>query len=114
MIYRRLTTMSFQSNFTDIEYSNRRHRTKREDFLDAMDKMIPWGNWVEIIKPFYPDGKRGRKPVGIETMLRMYLMQNWFNLSDVGDAAIIQAPRSTKNKEKARDPEMHQTKKGNQ
>ena len=75
--------MSFQFNFTDIEYSNRRHRTKREDFLDAMDKMILWENWVEIIKPFYPDGKRGRRPVGIETMLRMYLMQHWFNLSDV-------------------------------
>lgn len=65
--------MSFQSNFTDIEYSNRRHHIKREDFLDSMNKIIPWGNWVETIKPFYPEGKRGCKPIGIETMLRIFL-----------------------------------------
>lgn len=47
-----------------------------------MDKMIPWDDWVNIIAPYYPSGKRGRPVRGIETMLRMYLMQNWFNLSD--------------------------------
>ena len=76
--------MSQQSSFTDLEYANRRHRTKREDFLNAMDEIVPWDKWVSIIKEVYPEGKRGRKPIGIETMLRMYLMQNWFNLSDAG------------------------------
>ena len=46
--------------------------------------MIPWGKWVEIIEPYDPDGKRGRQPQSIERMLRMYLLQNWFSLSDEG------------------------------
>ena len=73
-----------QQTFSDIEYSNRRLTTKREAFLDSMETIIPWQAWVELIRPFYPQGKRGRRPIEIETMLRMYLLQNWFNLSDVG------------------------------
>lgn len=46
--------------------------------------MIPWGKWVEIIEPYDPDGKRGRQPQSIERMLRMYLLQNRFSLSDEG------------------------------
>lgn len=72
-----------QQTFSDIEYSNRKKKTKREKFLDIMDKIIPWQSWVELIKPYYPSGKRGRPTRGIELMLRMYMMQNWFNLSDV-------------------------------
>ncbi|MCD8132771.1 MAG: transposase [Clostridiales bacterium] len=71
-----------QQTFSDIEYSNRRKKTRREKFPDSMDKMIPWEHWVDMIRPYYPSGKRGRPPKDIETMLRMYLMQNWFNLSD--------------------------------
>ena len=71
-----------QQTFSDIEYSNRRKKTKREEFLDSMDEIIPWDYWIELIRAHYPSGKRGRPPRGIETMLRMYLMQNWFNLSD--------------------------------
>ena len=71
-----------QQTFSDIEYSNRRKKTKREEFLDSMDKIIPWDYWIELIREHYPSGKRGRPPRGVETMLRMYLMQNWFNLSD--------------------------------
>ena len=71
-----------QQTFSDIEYSNRRKKTKREEFLDSMDEIIPWDHWIELISEYYPSGKRGRPPKGIETMLRMYLMQNWFNLSD--------------------------------
>ena len=71
-----------QLTFSDLEYSNRKHKTKREQFLEMMDQIIPCDHWVEIIKPYYPSGKRGRPTRGIETMLRMYLMQNWFNLSD--------------------------------
>ena len=170
-----------QQSFTDIEYANRRRKTKREKFLDSMDRIIPWDYWVEMIRPYYPSGKRGRPPRGIETMLRMYLLQIWFNLSDEGiedaiydsyairhfmhidflteqapdattllhfrhlieknqlgekifkdvnerlqaaglmmnggtivDATLIAAPPSTKNEDGERDPEMHQTRKGNQ
>ena len=73
-----------QQTFSDIEYANRRRPTKREVFLDAMDSIIPWKDWVEMIRPYYPEGKRGRRPIEIEIMLRMYLMQNWFTLSDIG------------------------------
>ena len=49
-----------------------------------MEEIIPWEEWVEYVRPYYPDGKRGRPTKGIETMLRMYLLQVWFNLSDEG------------------------------
>ena len=71
-----------QQTFTDIEYSRQKKKTRREEFLDTMDQMIPWKDWIALIEPYYPSGKRGRPTRGIETMLRMYLMQNWFNLSD--------------------------------
>jgi len=73
-----------QQTLSDIEYSNRKKKTKREEFLESMDQIIPWEHWIDLIKDHYPSGKRGRPTRGIETMLRMYLMQNWFNLSDVG------------------------------
>ncbi|MDR1311945.1 MAG: IS5 family transposase [Burkholderiaceae bacterium] len=170
-----------QSSFSDIEYSLRKRVTKREAFLKAMDEFIPWDEWVAYIEPYYPGGQRGRPPLGIEKMLRMYLLQCWFNLSDEGiedaiydsyalrsfmkinfvdeqvpdattllkfrhlleehdigkvffhaivatlercgymmrggtivDATLIRAPSSTKNAGKQRDPEMCQTKKGNE
>ena len=173
--------MKNQLTFTDLEYNCRKKKTHREEFLEVMDEIIPWNEWVDIIAPYYPSGKRGRPPMGIERMLRMYLLQIWFNLSDpatedaiydsyamrkftgidfmeenvpdettlckfrhlleahglnklffdainrvmvatghmmkggtIVDATIINAPSSTKNAEKARDPEMHQTKKGNE
>jgi IS5 family transposase len=166
---------------SDIEYGMRKRTTKRDEFLRIMDNSIPWDEWVGYIAPYYPAGKRGRPPMGIEKMLRMYLLQCWFNLSDEGledaiydsyamrsfmgvnffeeqvpdattllkfrhlleehniakvffdaiaraleerghmmrggtivDATIISAPSSTKNRKKERDPQMHQTKKGNE
>ena len=71
-----------QETFTDIEYSYRKKKTKREEFLEIMEEIIPWDEWVGVIEPYYPKGKRGRPPMGIEKMLRMYLLQIWFNLSD--------------------------------
>lgn len=173
-----------QPSFTDVEYGNRRRVSRRERFLETMNATIPWARWVALIEPHYfqdAPGKRGRKPKPIETMLRMYLLQVWFSLSDEGveeaiydsyamrrfmgldfaveqvpdattllhfrhlleehqlgqallqaqheifeeegwimrggsivDATIIAAPSSTKNATGKRDPEMHQTKKGNQ
>jgi transposase, IS5 family len=155
--------------------------TKREKFLGEMDQVIPWSRLVEVIKPHYPEAGNGRPPTGLEKMLRIYFLQQWYNLSDpaieealydsetmrrfvgiengqdtipdestvclfrhlleehrlpdrifaevkallterglmmsegtIVDATIINAPSSTKNQKKERDPEMHQTKKGNQ
>jgi len=74
--------MTCQQTFSDMEYSNRKRITKRESFLRMMDGIIPWSEWVELIRAFYPKGEHGRPPRGIELMLRMYLLQVWFNLSD--------------------------------
>jgi len=69
---------------TDLEYGNRKKRTKRDEFLEIMNEIIPWDEWVAYIVPYYPNAGRGRPPRGIERMLRMYLLQNWYNLSDEG------------------------------
>ena len=66
-----------------MEYSFRKKKTKREEFLEIMDEIIPWDEWVGVIEPYYPKGKRGRPLMGIEKMLRLYLLQIWFNLSDL-------------------------------
>ena len=163
-----------QLSFSDAEHNCKRKQTKRERFLLEMDKVIPWKRLEELISPHYPkwEGK-GRKPYELGTMLRIYCLQQWYNLSDPGmeeslyeihsmrqfaklslsrgsipdettilhfrhllekhqltqailsdvveylnerglmlrtgtivDATIINAPPSTKNKQKARDPEM--------
>ena len=150
--------------------------TRRERFLAEMDAAVPWVRLVALIEPFYPQGKRGRPPLGVERMLRVYFLQQWYALADealedaihdsramqafvggdlvpdattllkfrhlleehrlterlfaevnallaergaflregtIVDATIIAAAPSTKNKARERDPEMHQTKKGN-
>jgi hypothetical protein len=75
---------SGQQSFTDVEYGNRRRTSRREQFLAAMDAAIPWPEWVRLIEPHYYCGFKGRKPKPLETMLRMYLLQAWFSLSDEG------------------------------
>jgi IS5 family transposase len=78
---------SDQPSFTDIEYGSRRRISRREQFLETMDATIPWSSWVGLIEAhYYSDrpGKRGRKAKPVETMLRMYLLQVWFSLSDEG------------------------------
>ena len=72
-----------QQTISDVEYSARKRKTKREEFLEIMDEIIPWEEWVEYIKPYYPTGKRGRPPKGIEKMLRMYLLQCWLPILHV-------------------------------
>lgn len=170
-----------QQSLTD-GFEKFRKKTRKEQFLEDMETIIPWKELTEAIEPFYPNPQgAGRRPVGIERMLRIYFLQHWFNLSDpaaeealydsramrvfvgvdlgqepvpdettickfrhlmerhnlgdqlfhlvnqylqenglkvnrgtIVDASIINAPSSTKNKKKQRDPEMHQTRKGNQ
>lgn len=156
-------------------------KTRKREFLEEMDRVVPWAALVELIVPYAPEGKKGRPPYPVETMLRIHFMQQWFGLSDpameealfdmpmyrefaglenwdralpdestilrfrhllekhklaaqilvlvndllrdkglmlrsgtVVDATLIAAPSSTKNASGERDPEMHQTKKGNQ
>jgi IS5 family transposase len=76
--------MNRQTNFVDDEYANRKRRTRRDEFLEIMENIIPWDEVVALIEPHYPKGERGRPPRGIEVMLRMYLLTVWFSLSDEG------------------------------
>ncbi|MBQ8306525.1 MAG: transposase [Blautia sp.] len=73
-----------QQTFSDVEYSNRRGKTRRERFLDSMEELLPWEKWIEMIRPYYYRNTRGRKPKAIEVMLRMYLLQRWYHLSAEG------------------------------
>ena len=57
-------------------------RTRRREFLDEMEKVVPWADLVALVSPFLPEGKRGRPPFSPETMLRIHFMQQWFTLSD--------------------------------
>jgi IS5 family transposase len=74
--------MKTQLTFSDKEYSKRKRVSRREIFLKKMDALIPWTELTAVIQPYYYAGKRGRPPRGIEMMLRMYLLQIWYNLSD--------------------------------
>ncbi|PQJ96466.1 IS5 family transposase [Chromatium okenii] len=173
-----------QCSFAQSEFLAKKKTTRRERFLNDMEKIVPWSTLVKALTPYYyPDsqGKRGRPPIGLERMLRMYFVQQWYHLADealedaiydsqsllqfigidlsveavpdattllkfrhllerhalttvifstinaqlrekglllnqgtIVDATIINAPSSTKNEAKERDPEMHSTRKGNQ
>jgi IS5 family transposase len=173
--------MPRQGSFAEAEYGAKKKQTRRDKFVAEMAQAVPWARLLERLRPLYPKGERGRPPIPLERMLRVYFVQQWYGLSDAGveealydsqalrrfagielnrdpipdattvlhfrhwlesqeltrglfdevgamlqergllmrhgtivDATIIAVPPSTKNKQKARDPEMHQTKKGNQ
>ena len=59
--------------------------TKKKEFLGIMEKLIPWSEWVGIVQPHYYKGERGNKPYDLELMLRIYVLQHFYNLAD--DAA---------------------------
>jgi IS5 family transposase len=169
-----------QLTFAEAEYTAKKRKTRREIFLERMDRLIPWKKLERKLINQYPKGSNGRPPYPLQTMLRVHCLQLFYNLSDpamedalyeiesmrrfahlrlseripdettilnfrhflerhkldkrifeivnchlsdaglvlkegtIIDASIIEAPSSTKNNENARDPEMHQTKKGNQ
>lgn len=167
-----------QTTFASAAWEKKGKVTRRERFLGEMDQVIPWASIVALIEPHYPKAGHGTQPMPLERMLRIYFMQQWFNLSDpamedalydsesmrrfaglelvedaipdestilrfrhllerhrlteqifarvrglleqkrlllksgtIVDATIIEAPPSTKNEAKARDPEMKQGKK---
>jgi IS5 family transposase len=58
--------------------------TRKAEFLVRMDSLMPWAEFCALIEPHYPKAGNGRPPVGVERMLRMYCVANWFNLSDEG------------------------------
>lgn len=59
-------------------------KTRKKEFPEQMDRIIPWGEWISIIKPFYYKGEIGNKPYPLETMLRIHMLQNLYDLSDMG------------------------------
>ena len=169
-----------QITFSDLEYENKKRKTRREKFLERMDALIPWAKLEKKIRRYYPKAGRGRHPYPLPVMLRIHCVQLFYNLSDpamedmlyeidsvrrfvglkitgpipdettilkfrhlleshdlgvklfeeinrhlqsqglvlkegtIVDASIVSAPSSTKNRSGQRDPEMHQTKKGNE
>jgi transposase, IS5 family len=74
--------MSDQRSFAGIAWSTKGKVTRRERFLAEMDQVIPWSRLVKLIEPHYPKPGRGRRPLGLEKMLRIYFLQHWFDLSD--------------------------------
>ena len=71
-----------QMTFSDSGFEIHSKQTRRRRFLDEMDTIVPWQKLCRLIDPHYPKGERGRPPIGIERMLRIYFLQVWFNLSD--------------------------------
>lgn len=70
--------MNKQLSFAVSEWTGKKKQTKREKFLSRMEGLVPWDRLVELIKPHYPSGKRGRPPMGIQRMLRVYFLQQWY------------------------------------
>ena len=64
-------------------------RTKKKEFLAQIDRIIPWGEWIALIRPCYYKGERGNKPYDLEWMLRIYMIQNLYNLSDMATVAEV-------------------------
>ena len=78
------TATPCQTSFAQAEYAGKKKQTRRDLFLAQMQTVVPWARLIAVIEPHYPQsGKRGRQPLGIERMLRMYLVQQWYGLADV-------------------------------
>src|SRR5271157_4391465 len=74
--------MSNQRTFASLAWNGKGKVTRRERFLGEMDAVIPWTRLLALIEPHYPKAGNGRQPLGLEKMLRIYFLQQWFNLSD--------------------------------
>src|SRR5271156_5290695 len=74
--------MGNQRTFASLARNGKGKVTRRERFLGEMDAVIPWSRLVRLIEPHYPKAGQGRQPLGLEKMLRIYFLQQWFNLSD--------------------------------
>ena len=74
--------MGRQRTFAGLAWTGKGKVTRRERFLTQMDAVIPWSRLIALIEPHYPKAGRGRQPLGLEKMLRIYFLQQWFDLSD--------------------------------
>ena len=74
--------MGNQRTFASMAWNAKGKVTRRERFLAEMDAVIPWTRLLALIEPHYPKAGNGRQPLGLEKMLRIYFLQQWFNLSD--------------------------------
>jgi IS5 family transposase len=74
--------MSEQRTFASVAWQQKGKVTRRERFLAEMEAVIPWPRLLAVIAPYYPRAGRGRQPLGLEKMLRIYFVQQWFTLSD--------------------------------
>src|SRR4051794_31595930 len=74
--------MQRQCSFSQAEYAGKKKQTRRDKFLAEMEQVVPWARLVNRLRPFYPKGERGRPPVGLERMLRIYFLQQWYGLAD--------------------------------
>jgi transposase, IS5 family len=130
----RLAGIQQQRSFAEAEFKAKKKTPRREKFLGRMEEAVPWEKLPAVIEPFYPLDRRGRPSIGLERMLRVYFLQQLYAMADEAleealydsqaprglllcegtlvEASLIAAPSSTKNQDKQRDPEMHQTKKG--
>ena len=73
-----------QPTFADLEFENKKRKTRREMFLERMDELIPWQRLEARIRPYYPKAGRGRRPYDLSVMLRAHCVQVFYNLSDPG------------------------------
>ncbi len=74
-----------QTSFSELEYSQKKKQTRRDRFLAEIEAVTPWAILEKTVRPFYPNsGGRGRQPIGLMRMLRMYIAQQCFGLSDEG------------------------------
>ena len=71
-----------QPTFAALAYASKKKKTRREKFLEEMDQVVPWRQLRQVIERYYPKPGNGRPPLGLEKMLRIYFLQQWFNLSD--------------------------------
>ena len=75
--------MQSQISFSQAEFAKKKKQTRREIFWAKMEQVVPWIRLREVISPHYPkSGQRGRPPIGLERMLRMYFVQQWYGLAD--------------------------------
>ena len=73
-----------QISFASLDFATKKKRTKREKFLAEMDAVVPWAALLALIEPHYPKAGKGRRPYLLEVMLRVYFLQQWYQLSDPG------------------------------
>jgi IS5 family transposase len=73
-----------QLSFSTLDHQNKKKRTKREVFLAEMEAVVPWALLLELIEPYYPKAGNGRRPYPLAVMLRIYFLQQWYQLSDPG------------------------------